>query len=118
MRINNPVFQKLISCLKRAAYSINISKAYFLFGTPYSQSVVSNLKNAITKNQLDLYRKQSVSYDTLVDNIELYLVENDENRFFIVFLLDYYELYFCEEILDIIPVENIDCEKDLIYSKN
>ena len=115
MRINNPVFQKLSSCLKRSAYSINISKAYFLFGTPYSQSVVSNLKNAITKNQLDLYRKQSVSYDTLVDNIELYLVENDENRFFIVFLLDYYELYYCEEILDIFPVENIDCEKDLIY---
>lgn len=113
----NVFFQKISRCLKRQYPEINVIRAYFLFGTPYSECTFFDIKNAITKNELDVFRKNSILYDVRVDNIELYLIEKEYNLFSIVLLLDTYELYCQEEILEIISVENIDFDKDLIFSK-
>jgi hypothetical protein len=113
----NAFFQKLSRCLKRQNPEIKVRSAYFLFGTPYSESTFFDIKNAIAKNELDVFRKNAVLYDVRIDNIELYLIEKQNNQFCIVLLLDAYELYSREEILGIFPVENIDYEKDLIYSE-
>ena len=87
-----------------------------MFGTPCSQNTFFEIKNAIAKDELDLYSSSTALYDVSVDNIELYLIETISNQFCIIILLAPFELYSQEEILDILPVFKINFKKDLIYS--
>ena len=115
-KYKNPLFLKLNDCLKRQYPEIALKQAYYLFGTPCSQNTFFEIKNAIAKDELDLYSSSTALYDVSVDNIELYLIETISNQFCIIILLAPFELYSQEEILDILPVFKINFKKDLIYS--
>ncbi|WP_126249188.1 hypothetical protein [Chitinophaga rhizosphaerae] len=111
----NPYFIKLRKSLERNGISIRIRNAYFLFGIPYSEIGIEEIKTAIREKSLSEF-KGKYRFDVKVDNIELYLVENTIGEFCIILLLDPYELYREEEILEIIPVNSTNFEKELIFS--
>jgi len=112
----NPYYTKLRTSLQRKKVHFKISSAYFLFGLPNREGIVSEIKKAIADNKLN-HLKQSESFDVTKDNIELYLLKDIDHNFLLVLLLDYYELFIPEEVIDIIPVHSLDIEKELIFSK-
>jgi hypothetical protein len=93
-----------------------MSKAYFLFGLAYHENIISEIKNAINNNELKKV-KNSSTYDVTKDNVELYLLQDNNENLLIVILLDYYELTTPEKIIDAIPVQIVDVEKELIFEK-
>lgn len=110
----NPYYTKLKKSLTRGNVSIEIKSAYFLFGIPYQETDIDKLKKAIIENKLNELR-ESNSYNVQVDNVELYLVEDKNAKLYVIFLLDPYELYSSESILDIMPVESKNFEKEIIF---
>lgn len=111
----NPYYVKLRKCLKEKHIEKDIATAYFLFGIPRSANNLEVIKKAIAENTLDKLR-QNISYNVQVDNIELYLIEYTNNDKYIILLLDPYEIYTREDILEIIRVSNTDFKKEVIYS--
>jgi len=111
---NNPLYIKLKEALLRQEFKIDIKGAYFLFGIPYSISNLEMMKQAVLSNTLSEVKK-NVLYDVLQDNIELYLVEDSNDKSYMILLLDPYELYETETILEIIPVNNKDFEMEPIF---
>ena len=110
----NPYYVKLRKCLKRKHIEKDIATAYFLFGIPHSANNLEIIKKAIAENKLDEVR-QNISYNVQVDNIELYLIEYSNTDKYILLLLDPYEIYTREDILEIIPVSNTNFKKEIIY---
>lgn len=111
----NPYYVKLRKRLKEKHREKDIVTAYFLFGITYSTDNLEEVKKAIAENKLDELR-QNISFNVQVDNIELYLVEYANTDKYIILLLDPYELYTREDIIEIIPVSNTNFEKEIIYS--
>jgi hypothetical protein len=109
-------YKKLSKSLIRQGYNKNILRAYFLFGIPYNATIAAEIKSAIINNKLNDLKAVKPSYDVSLDNIELYLIEETNNQFSIVLLLDRYELYTTEDILDVIPVDSSNFEKEIIFS--
>ncbi len=112
----NPYYIKLRNCLLRQKITYQMSKAYFLFGLAYHENIISEIKNAINNNELKKV-KNSSTYDVTKDNVELYLLQDNNENLLIVILLDYYELTTPEKIIDAIPVQIVDVEKELIFEK-
>lgn len=110
----NPYYTKLKKSLASGNFSLGIKSAYFLFGIPYNKTDVESLKKAIIENKLNEVKERN-PYNVQVDNVELYLVEDENAKFYIIFLLDPYELYSSESILDIMPVESKNFDKEIIF---
>jgi hypothetical protein len=108
-------YKKLSKSLIRQGYNKNIVRAYFLFGIPANVTSTAEIKIAIINNKLNDLKAMKPSYDVNLDNIELYLIEETNNQFSIVLLLDRFELYATEDILEIIPVESSNFEKEIIF---
>ena len=110
----NPLYIKLKKAILKQKFKIDIKSAYFLFGIPYSISNLEIMKKAISENTLSELKKK-VLYDVLQDNIELYLIEDSNDKLYMILLLDPYELYERESIIEIIPVNNKDFEMEPIF---
>lgn len=110
----NPYYIKLNESLIRKGVNIDIKSAYFLFGIPYNESNFEELKKAVAENRIKEI-KENRPYDVRLDNIELFLIQDADDNRYIIFLLDPYELYETEQILEIMPVETKDFEKEIIF---
>jgi hypothetical protein len=98
----------------REGVNKDLKRAYFVFGIPYTDINLDKMKQAIAENRLNEL-KERISYNVNVDNIELYLLEDVNDRFYLVLLLDTYELFSAENILEIIPVVSTNFEKEIIF---
>lgn len=110
----NPYYKKLSKSLVRQGFNINIKRAYFMFGIPYADTSLDEIKGAIADNRLREL-KERMPYNVNVDNVELYLLEDMKDSVSIVLLLDPYELYSAENVLEIIPVVSTNFEKQIIF---
>lgn len=110
----NPYYIKLKRSLMRKGVNIDIKRAYFMFGIPYSDTNLDEMKKAIAENRLDEL-KERISYNVNIDNIELYLLEDVNDSIYLVLLLDTYELYSAENIIEVIPVLSTNFEKEIIF---
>jgi hypothetical protein len=114
----NPYYIKLNKTLLRSGEKIKVNKAYFLLGLPDSFENRRDLKDAIARDTLKKL-KDLKAYDVAVNNLELYFIE-DASKCYLVVLLDPYELYESEQILEVIPVggKNFDFDPELIYEQH
>jgi hypothetical protein len=110
----NPYYKKLSEVLSKQGLNLNIRKAYFMFGIPYTDESVHEIKQAIVNKTLDDFRDKR-HYNVNVDNIELYLLEDVNDKTSIALLLDPFELYSSENIIEIIPVTYTNFEKEIIF---
>ena len=112
----NPYYIKLHKALLKKGLDIKVNRAYFLLGLPDSIENRQELRDSIAHNALKRL-KDSKAYDVTVNNLELYFIEDEDNRACLIVLLDPYELYESEQILEVIPVKAKDFEfdRELIY---
>lgn len=110
----NPYYKKLSEVFLKQGLNLKIRKAYFLFGIPYTDKSVYEIKQAIANETLNNLREKR-PYNVNVDNVELYLLEDVNDKTSIVLLLDPFELYSSENIIEIIPVTYTNFEKEIIF---
>ncbi|MBN9352314.1 MAG: hypothetical protein J0H55_16670 [Chitinophagaceae bacterium] len=110
----NPYYKKLSEVLTKQGINIDIKRAYFMFGIPYTDTSLDEIKVAIADNRLNELKKR-MPYNVNVDNVELYLLEDVNDNVSVVLLLDPYELYSAENILEIIPIVYTNFEKEIIF---
>lgn len=100
----NPRYSLLKRLISKDANLKKISKGYHIGGFVYDERIYENVKSA-SKNG-DLHRVvRELQSNTQKDNVEIYLLKNYQEEWKIVLLMDYFELYTSEEILDVLPLK-------------
>lgn len=114
-------FKLIEKCLIRDINLDSVHKIYYLGGLVYSKENLSGvLKSIKDKTLLDFFEKNR--FNSLVDNVELYYIENKDGKSNkISLILSPYEFLENEQLLEVVDVDKIDfleSKKDveLIYS--
>ena len=115
-KAENAYYSKLSKCLLKKGFTNKIRTAYRLVGIPNSFENLNRLRKAILENSFNKLRN-TIPFDVMRDNLELYFVEDDKNECYLVILLDPYELLESEQILEIIPTnkKSFGIEPEIIY---
>lgn len=116
-------FKLIEKCLIRNINLDTVNKIYYLGGLVYSKENLSGvLKSIKDKTLLDFFEKNR--FNTLVDNIELYYIENKDGKSNkISLILSPYEFLENEQLLEVVDVDKIDFleskqDVELIYTDN
>lgn len=114
-------FKLIEKCLIRNINLDTVHRIYYLGGLVYSKENLSEvLKSIKDKTLLDFFEKNR--FNALVDNIELYYIENKDGKSNkISLILSPYEFLENEKLLEIVDVDKIDFleskqDVELIYS--
>ena len=114
-------FKLVEKCLIRSINLDTVHKIYYLGGLVYSKENLSEvLKSIKDKTLLDFFEKNR--FNTLVDNIELYYIENKDGKSNkISLILSPYEFLENEQLLEVVDVDKIDFleskqDVEIIYS--
>jgi hypothetical protein len=110
-REQNPFFVKLEKINCRHGFAKRIEKAFYLGGFVYSLENYERALKAVSKGKLNQFLSK-VHYNTLEDNVEVFLIQNENMQYKIITILDPLELYQREEVLDM-----IDCRDISIYDQ-
>lgn len=102
----DPFYIKLKKSLSKHNFTTAIKKAYFIFGLPNTVSNAEALKRSLFCSSDLKYLMATAQYDVKVDNLELYLVEDVGDRHYFIILLDPYEVFETEKVLEIIAVND------------
>jgi hypothetical protein len=115
-KAENAYYSKLSKSLLKKGFTNKIRTAYRLVGIPNSFENLNRLRKAILENSFNKLRN-TIPFDVMRDNLELYFVEDDKNECYLVILLDPYELLESEQILEIIPTnkKSFGIEPEIIY---
>jgi hypothetical protein len=116
--VQNPYYKKLKRILDYQKVIHVYDKIYFLGGFEYSEDIYSKFIESMNEGKMKQFL-DSVKYNTQKDNVELYLIEDNESSYLLT-LLDPLELLSGEQVLDIIksPRINIDdASYEQIYPK-
>ena len=115
-KAENAYYSKLSKSLLKKGFTNKIRTAYRLVGIPNSFENLNRLRKAILENSFNKLRN-TIPFDVMRDNLELYFVEDDKNECYLVILLDPYELLESEQILEIIPTnkKSFCIEPEIIY---
>jgi hypothetical protein len=114
-------FKLIEKCLIRNINLDTVNRIYYVGGLEYSKENLNEvLKSIKDKTLLDFFEKNR--FNTLVDNIELYYIENKDGKSNkISLILSPYEFLENEQLIEVVEVDKIDfleSKKDveLIYS--
>ena len=115
MQKQNPLYIKLCQCLKRHRFNLKIKSAHFLLGVTYSKTNLEEIKQAVIDDSLNDLKARK-SYDVRVDDIiEVYMIEETNKNLSILILLDPFELYTPEIVLEILLVGVLNVDKEEIF---
>lgn len=115
--VENPYYKKLRKSLASQKALSQYKRIYFLGGFEYSDDIYSRFKEHLNAGELKSFF-QITRYNAQGDNVELYLIENDESTYLLT-LLDSFELLNGEQVLDVIRSPRIklqDVSHELVYS--
>ncbi len=107
-------YQMLKTALNKQDININVKSAYFIFGVPYSESNLDLIKKNISIAGLEKI-KERFSYNVQTDNIDIFLVEDIQERWTIILLLDRYDYLAGDPVIDVIPTLEFNYEKEIIF---
>lgn len=108
----NPLFAKLKKLNHKHSFAKSFEKAFYLGGFVYTSENYERAIKAISEGTL-ICLLNEVQYNTLEDNVEFYLVQDEKRYYKIVAILDPVELYQREEVLDV-----IDCKDTSMYDQD
>lgn len=114
--VQSPYYKKLKRVLDSQKLISKYNKIYYLGGFEYSDSIHTQFKEYLDTGKLKEFL-ENAKYNAQGDNIEIYLIENNETNFLLA-LLDPLELFGGEQILDIIKSPRIKLEEvkhELVY---
>jgi hypothetical protein len=107
-------YQMLKTAFTKQNLKINVKSAYFIFGVPYSESNLDLIKKDISIAGLERIKEQ-FSYNGQTDNIDVFLVEDTQEGWAIILLLDRYDYLAGDPVIDVIPTSEFNFEKELIF---
>jgi hypothetical protein len=107
-------YQMLKTALNKQDININVKSAYFIFGVPYSESNLDLIKKDISIAGLEKI-KERFSYNVQTDNIDVFLVEDIQEGWTIILLLDRYDYLAGDPVIDVIPTLEFNYEKEIIF---
>jgi hypothetical protein len=110
----DPRFLMLKTALEKQKIDLEIKSAYFILGLPFSQENLQLIKKDISVTGLKLI-KEKQSFDVLLDNIDIFLVEDLHTNWSIVLLLDRYDYLLGDPIIEIIPTLEFNYDKETIF---
>ncbi len=107
-------YQMLKTALIKQKININVKSAYFIFGIAYSESNLDLIKKDISIAGLERV-KERFSYNVQTDNIDVFLVEDIQERWTIILLLDRYDYLAGDPVIEVIPTSEFNYKKELIF---
>ncbi len=111
----NPLLKKIERFLAASDLKNNLAEIFYIGGCEYNEESYKQMLLAISSNNLRLFFDR-IAYDTQKDDLELYLLKYKSAEPKLVILLDPFELFETERILNILPAtEKLDLLGEKIY---